>query len=375
MNNFRSALFLSVALFVSTPVFAFVPYPQSVPVESNIKNTDSLPDIIDKVKDAVVKVRIKIKDGGGGAVGSGFFVNSRGFLLTNYHVVKEADPTVGDSINVELSDRRKFTAKVLGFDETVDIALLKVDNDGPFPIVELEHSKNARVGETVFAIGDPFDFGTSVTKGIISAKDRYAGGPLDDYLQTDAAINKGNSGGPLFNEHGKVIGMNSSIMSPTGASDGIGLAIPTDIFVPLMLEIDQYGHTFHPYFGIHLAELTDVVAAVAGMDSTNGVLVESLDAGPAKKAGMQVGDIVTKFNDIPIYDPHDLSFNVGTGDIGTDSKVTVIRKGQTVVLTIPLIPKGMVVISPEESKKIVPKEKEKTPNPEVKKPHDEKKVP
>ncbi len=229
------------------------------------------------------------------SLGSGFIISADGFVITNNHVVDDAA-----EITVTLHDNSKYKAKIIGRDKKTDLALLKVDAKKDFPFVPLGDSDAMRVGDWVIAIGNPFGLGGSVTQGIISARQRSINaGPFDDFLQTDASINRGNSGGPLFNTKGEVIGINSAIFSPSsgGGSVGIGFAIPTSLAKPVINQLKEFGRTHRGWLGVKIQEVSEEVADSLGMPKPVGALVLEVAKGsPAEKAGIAAGDVITNFD-------------------------------------------------------------------------------
>ena len=262
-------------------------------------------------------------------VGSGFIVSGDGVILTNAHVVDEAD-----EVTVKLTDRREFKAKVLGSDRTTDIAVLKIDAKN-LPTVKIGSPDATKVGEWVVAIGQPFGFENTVTSGIVSAKARAL--PQDSYvrfIQTDAAVNPGNSGGPLFNMRGEVIGVNSQIFSRSGGFQGLAFAIPIDVAMQVKDEIQQYGKVSHGKLGITIQEVSQGLADNFGLKSPAGALVSSVQKdGPGAKAGLQPGDVILKFNGKEIGRSSDLPPLVATMKPGGTATLEVWRDGKAKELT------------------------------------------
>ncbi|MGE0754976.1 MAG: DegQ family serine endoprotease [Alphaproteobacteria bacterium] len=258
------------------------------------------------------------------SLGSGFIMSPEGYVITNNHVVAQAD-----EITVILQDNRQFSATLVGRDAKTDLALLKIEDKQPFPFVPLGNSDTMRVGDWVIAIGNPFGLGGSVTKGIISARQRSINaGPFDDFLQTDAPINRGNSGGPLFNMNGEVIGINTAIFSPSGGSVGIGFAIPTALAKPVIAQLKEFGRTHRGWLGVKIQEVSDEVAESQGLPNTRGALVLDVGEGsPAKKAGIRQGDIITHFNGKEISEMRFLPRMVAETSIGSSVPVKVWRQG------------------------------------------------
>jgi serine protease Do len=261
------------------------------------------------------------------SLGSGFVIDGKeGYVVTNNHVIEGAD-----EITVNFHDGTKLKVdKVLGKDTKTDLALLKVTPKKPLPAVTFGNSGRMRVGDWVMAIGNPFGLGGSVTVGIISAKQRdINSGPYDDFLQTDAAINKGNSGGPLFNMEGEVIGVNTAIISPTGGSIGIGFAVPSDVAVVVVDQLRQYGETRRGWLGVKIQSLTEDLAEAAGVKESTGALVASVSPdSPAAKGGIQDGDIILKFDGKEVTTMRGLPRLVAQTPIGKDVDVEILRKGQ-----------------------------------------------
>ncbi len=260
------------------------------------------------------------------SLGSGFIIDAEGYVITNNHVVAEAD-----EVTVTLSDDRKFTADVIGRDPKTDLALLKIKDSKPLPFVPMGDSDAMRVGDWVIAIGNPFGLGGSVTQGIISARQRSINaGPFDDFLQTDAPINRGNSGGPLFNTKGEVIGINSAIFSPSGGSVGIGFAIPTALAKPIITQLKAQGHVVRGWLGVKIQEVTDEIAESVGLGTAKGALIMDVGAGsPAEKAGLKSGDIVLSFAGKEIKEMRFLPRLVAETKIGTSVAVSYWRDGKS----------------------------------------------
>ena len=229
------------------------------------------------------------------SLGSGFIIDASGYVITNNHVVDEAF-----EITVTLTDNTKYKAKIIGRDKKTDLALLKIEAKKDLPFVNLGDSDAMRVGDWVIAIGNPFGLGGSVTQGIISARQRSINsGPFDDFLQTDAPINRGNSGGPLFNTKGEVIGINSAIFSPSmgGGSVGIGFAIPTSLAKPVISQLKEFGRTHRGWLGVKIQEVSEEIADSVGLEKAAGALVlEVSKDSPADKAGIVAGDIITNYD-------------------------------------------------------------------------------
>ncbi|HEY5829453.1 MAG TPA: Do family serine endopeptidase [Hyphomicrobiaceae bacterium] len=267
------------------------------------------------------------------SLGSGFVIDGKeGYVVTNNHVIEGADEII-----VNFNDGTKLKVdKVIGKDTKTDLALLKVSPKKPLPSVPFGSSNRIKVGDWVMAIGNPFGLGGSVTVGIISAKQRdINSGPYDDYLQTDAAINKGNSGGPLFNMEGEVIGVNTAIISPTGGSIGIGFAVPSDTALVVIDQLREFGETRRGWLGVKIQTITDDIAEASGIKENTGALVASVTAGsPAAKAGIQDGDVILKFDGKDVTSMRGLPRLVAQTPIGKDVDVELLRKGQRVTIKV-----------------------------------------
>lgn len=265
------------------------------------------------------------------ALGSGFIIDAAGFVVTNGHVVSEAD-----EISVTLHDGTKLPAKLVGVDTPTDIALLKVESRKPLTASSWGDSDKTRIGDWVVAIGNPFGLGGSVTAGILSARARdIQQGPYDDYLQTDASINRGNSGGPLYNMNGEVIGINTAIYSPTGGSVGIGFAIPSTIAKPVVDQLRERGQVRRGWLGVQVQRVTPDIADSLGMPDPKGALVTSVSPeSPAGKGGVRQGDIITKFNGKTIEQMRELPRVVAATEIGRKVPVDVLREGKPTTVDV-----------------------------------------
>ena len=263
--------------------------------------------------------------------GSGFIISDDGFIVTNNHVVEEAE-----TIKITLSNDEVYDAEVIGLDPRMDLALLKINPEEDLPYVSFGDSENSKVGEWVVAIGNPFGLGGTVTAGIISALGRNIGsGPYDHFIQTDAPINKGNSGGPLFNMNGEVIGVNTMIYSQTGGSVGIGFSIPSDLVKPVIDQLKKYGETRRGWLGVMIQNVTEELAKDMDLDEAKGALVQQVvKDGPADKAGIEEGDVIIGYNKEEINDMRDLTTKVANTDIGKKIKIKLIRFGKEVELKV-----------------------------------------
>jgi serine protease Do len=281
------------------------------------------------------------------AVGTGFIVDPSGIIVTNYHVAGEAD-----SINVTLSDGRKLTAKLLGGDEKTDLAVLKVDADKPLPYVEFEDGKKVRVGQPVMAVGNPFGLGGTVTTGIVSARGRdIESGPFDDYIQTDAAINRGNSGGPLFDMDGKVIGINTAIFSPSGGSIGLGFAIPSSLAQPIVAQLKEHGRVERGLLGVQIQPVTDEIASSLSLGSAKGALVAAVEPDSAAlKAGIKSGDLIKTVDGKEISTVRDLTSTIAAARPGAPVKIGLWRDGKDMIVEAKLGDSSTVTKVEAESK-------------------------
>ena len=259
------------------------------------------------------------------SLGSGFIVDTSGIVVTNNHVIADAD-----EINVIMNDGTKFKAELVGVDKKTDLAVLKFKPTKPLIAVKFGDSDKLRLGEWVIAIGNPFSLGGTVTAGIVSARNRdISQGPYDNYIQTDAAINRGNSGGPLFNLDGDVIGVNTLIISPTGGSIGIGFAVPSKTVAGVVDQLRQFGELRRGWLGVRIQQVTDEIAESLNIKPARGALIAGVDdKGPAKPAGIEPGDVVVKFDGKEIKEPKDLSRVVADTAVGKAVDVVVIRKGE-----------------------------------------------
>jgi serine protease Do len=333
-------------------------------------------DIVEKVKPAVISVRVKV-DGGSRTMGfsnrdlppgleqffrrfgmpdqtpdepkgnrgrnfvmgqgSGFFISADGYAVTNNHVVDKAE-----SVEVTADDGKTYTAKVIGTDPKTDLALIKIDGRGDFPHVKLSDS-NPRVGDWVLAVGNPFGLGGTVTAGIISARGRDIGaGPYDDFIQIDAPVNRGNSGGPTFDVDGNVIGVNTAIFSPSGGSVGIAFAIPAETVRTVVGQLKDKGAVTRGWIGVQIQPVTDDMADSLGLQKAEGALVaEPQDGSPAVKAGIKAGDVIIAVDGKTVKDARDLAKRIGAMAPGTSVKLEIMRDGksQAFSLTLGELPK------------------------------------
>jgi serine protease Do len=264
--------------------------------------------------------------------GSGFFISPDGYAMTNYHVVKNAK-----SVQVTTDDGARYTAKVIGSDPKTDLALIKVDGKKDFAYVKFADHE-PRIGDWVVAVGNPFGLGGTVTAGIVSARGRDIGaGPYDDYIQIDAPINKGNSGGPAFDVNGNVIGVNTAIFSPSGGSVGIGFDIPAETAKMVVAQLKDKGYVTRGWMGVQVQPVTAAIANSLGMKRAEGAIVDEPQAGsPAAKAGIESGDVITAINGTPVKDSRDLARKVSVTAPGTSVKFDILHKGETKTVTLTL---------------------------------------
>jgi serine protease Do len=259
------------------------------------------------------------------SLGSGFIIDPSGIVVTNNHVISDAD-----EVNVILNDGTRLKAEIIGRDQKIDLAVLRVKPDKPLKAVQFGDSDKLRIGEWVIAIGNPFSLGGTVTAGIVSARNRdINSGPYDNYIQTDAAINRGNSGGPLFNLDGEVVGVNTAIISPSGGSIGIGFAVPSKTAMPVIDQLRQFGETRRGWLGVRIQQMTDELAETMNVKPPRGALVAGVDdKGPAKPAGIQTGDVIVKFDNKDIKEMRDLPRVVADTPVGKDVEVIILRQGK-----------------------------------------------
>ena len=286
------------------------------------------------------------------SLGSGFIIKADGTIVTNNHVIEDAD-----DIEVYLTDGTRLPAKLIGADEKADLAVLKIDAGHPLPFVEFGDSDTALVGDWVMAIGNPFGLGGSVTLGIVSARDRdIQSGPYDDFIQTDAAINQGNSGGPLFDMDGKVVGINTAIIARGGASLGIGFAVPVNLAAPVIAQLAEFGETRRGWLGVGIDEVSQDLADSLGRQTTNGALVVDVTkTGPADGV-LQNGDIIEEFNGKTIGKMRDLPRFVAMTAVGSKATVKILRSGkeQTLDITLGRLEVGEQMIAAAQPSSIAP---------------------
>ncbi len=267
------------------------------------------------------------------SLGSGFVIDPSGIVVTNNHVIAEAD-----EVHVIFNDGTRVKADIVGRDQKTDLAVLKVNVGRPLKFVKFGDSDKIRLGEWVIAIGNPFSLGGTVTAGIVSARNRdINSGPYDNYIQTDAAINRGNSGGPLFNMDGDVIGINTAIISPSGTSVGIGFAVPSKTAMVVIDQLREFKEVRRGWLGVKIQQVTDEIADSLGIKPARGALVAGVDEkGPASPAGIQAGDVIVKFDGKDIKEMKELPRIVADTPVGNDVEVVIIRKGKEEKKTVRL---------------------------------------
>ena len=362
-----SAAALSMAVLVAGPSTQFAAPLMSAQAAETTLQPGSFADLVAKVKPAVISVRVKINEAGlssgegmlplqpGSPLekffrqfgmpgsfndqkqrlvtgeGSGFFISSDGYAVTNNHVVDHST-----SVKVTTDDGKTYDAKVIGTDEKTDLALIKVDG-GSFPYVKFA-DHDPRVGDWVVAVGNPFGLGGTVTAGIVSARGRDIGaGPYDDFIQIDAPINKGNSGGPAFDVNGDVIGVNTAIFSPSGGSVGIGFDIPADTAKSVVAQLKDKGHVTRGWMGVRIQPVTRDIADSLGLKNAEGALVDEPQSGsPAAKAGIEAGDIIASVNGEQVKNAHELARKISAMAPGSSVKRGIVRKGEQTTMTMTL---------------------------------------
>jgi len=265
------------------------------------------------------------------ALGAGFVISEDGYVVTNNHVIAGAD-----EIEVEFINGDIFPAKIVGTDANIDIAVLKIDADNPFEYVAFGNSDVARVGDWVMAMGNPLGQGFSVSAGIISARNRELSGPYDDYIQTDAAINRGNSGGPLFNMDGEVIGVNTAIISPSGGSIGLGFSMASNTVDPVVKQLKEYGEVRRGWLGVNIGSVNDEMAKALGLDEPTGAIIRDVFDGPAKDAGLKTMDVIVMFDGKEVADSGALVRIVGGTPVGATVKTIVLRDGKRMSIDVVL---------------------------------------
>ncbi|QQO12823.1 Do family serine endopeptidase [Bradyrhizobium diazoefficiens] len=381
----KIALMASVVAGLGAAVYGFSPSvspadlfssPAHAQVNNEVKKVErpiGFADIVERVKPSVISVKVNIKEktasnddgddsspfqpgspmerffrrfggpdgfpglkGGRGRVvqgqGSGFFISADGYAVTNNHVVDGAD-----KVEVTTDDGKTYTAKVIGTDQRTDLALIKVEGSSNFPFAKLADGK-PRIGDWVLAVGNPFGLGGTVTAGIVSASGRDIGnGPYDDFIQIDAPVNKGNSGGPAFNTEGEVMGVNTAIYSPSGGSVGIAFSIPANTVKSVVAQLKDKGSVSRGWIGVQIQPVTSDIADSLGMKKAEGALVAEPQAnGPAAKAGIESGDVITAVNGESVKDARELARTIGGMAPGATVKLNVLHKGQDKVINLTL---------------------------------------
>jgi serine protease Do len=273
------------------------------------------------------------KSGARIAAGSGFFIDASGHIVTNNHVIDDADKIV-----VRTNDGKRYVAKLVGRDTKTDLALLKISNDHEFPHVSWGNSDKTKVGDWILAIGNPFGLGGTVTAGIISARGRdIRSGPYDDYLQIDAPINSGNSGGPLFDMNGQVVGINTAIYTPNGGNVGIGFAIPSKIAKSIIMQLKEHGSVVRGWLGVEAQPVTPDIAKSVGLSKPQGsIIVRVMPGSPAAKAGLKQGDVIMAFDDKPVVRSRDLPMLVGSAKPGHRYETKIWRNGRSIERSVVL---------------------------------------
>jgi serine protease Do len=267
------------------------------------------------------------------SLGSGFVIDASGIIVTNEHVIRNAE-----EITVILNNGTRLRAELIGEDSYIDVAVLRVQPSTPLPVVKFADSDQIRVGEPVMAIGNPSGLGGTVTAGIVSAKNRDIRlGPFDNFIQTDAAINRGNSGGPLFNMAGDVIGINTLGLSRSGGSIGLNFAVPANTAQPIISQLREFGETKRGWLGVNVQEITNEIAEALRLDAPRGALISGVDPrGPAGPAGMRTGDVIVSFNGREVRSPQELPRIVAEAPVGSTVPVSVMRDGRSATLTVTL---------------------------------------
>ena len=265
------------------------------------------------------------------ALGSGFVISEDGYIVTNNHVIQGADEVL-----IEFFEGFELEAEIVGTDPNTDLALLKVESDEPLAYVPWGNSDEMRVGDWVMAMGNPLGQGFSVSAGIVSARGRALSGSYDDFIQTDAAINRGNSGGPLFNMDGEVIGVNTAILSPNGGSIGIGFAMSSRVATNVINQLQEFGETRRGWLGVRIQDVSADVAEAIGLESAAGALVTDVPEGPASEAGIQSGDVILSFDGQDVADTRELVRRVGNTEVGKAVRIVIFRDGATQTLRVTL---------------------------------------
>ncbi|TQS72350.1 DegQ family serine endoprotease [Rhodobacteraceae bacterium] len=316
-----SVVMITTSMTVSTPARSGPMFPEGSPFEDLFRDF-GLPGMPDQGPAQPHRSN---------ALGSGFVISEDGYIVTNNHVIDGAD-----EISIEFFNGKKLDATLVGTDPKTDIALLKVESDKPLPFVKLGDSDKMRVGDWVMAMGNPLGQGFSASSGIVSARNRELSGTYDDYIQTDAAINRGNSGGPLFDMDGQVIGVNTAILSPNGGSIGIGFSMASNVVSDVVGQLKDYGETRRGWLGVRIQDVTDDMADALGLDEPKGAMVSDVPEGPARDAGIQSGDVIVSFDGGDVKNTRDLVRRVADAPIGEKVQLVVLRDSKRETLTVTL---------------------------------------
>lgn len=280
------------------------------------------------------------------ALGSAFFIDDKGHVVTNYHVIRDAN-----NITITTQDREEYKATVVGVDMKSDIAVLKIKAKKPLPYVEFGSSEKLRIGDPIISIGNPFGLGGTVTAGIVSAKSRRMGGQMDDFIQTDAAMNMGNSGGPIFNLEGKVVGISTMIVSPSGGSVGLGFAIASDTASQIISKLKEGKSIKRGMLGVVIQPVTKEIADAVGLDKALGAFVSDVSKdSPADKGGIKNGDVITKFDGKEIATHSDLPYIVGNTEVGKTVNVELLRYGKKVSVSVTIKDQNEVIKKSPQAK-------------------------
>jgi serine protease Do len=311
----------------------------------------SIADVVEDLLPSVVTISITSKISTNQEFGSGFIVSKDGFVVTNNHVIDEAS-----EISVGLNNGEKFKAKIVSIDKRTDLAVLKIDSEKEFKFAKFGDSSKARIGDLVIVVGNPFGLGLSVSTGIVSAKGRSLNnGQIDEFIQTDAAINNGNSGGPMFNARGEIIGISTSILSPSGGNVGIGFAIPSSNAAQIVKQLKEKGEVVRGWIGVSVQEVSDEIAETMKIQKLKGAFVTEISAGgPADQAGILPTDIIIKIDENEILEMKMLPRIISKYTIGKSAKITLIRHGKEKIVSVKIaklkeeLPKKLEIKAPEK---------------------------